>query len=110
MQKPSSGSSCSKCRSGVRSSKVAAIDASGKVLKVKVEPAAGSGAVEQLDRYRTALDRAQAVRALRSGGPRAQGGWVKGSCLVREGVPTDRRHAVLTQRTTHRLRGTEDER
>jgi hypothetical protein len=53
---------------------------------------------------------AQAVHALRSGRPRAQGGWVKGSCLVREGVPTDRRHAALTQRTTHRLRGTEDER
>jgi hypothetical protein len=53
---------------------------------------------------------AQAVHALRSGRPRAQGGWVKGSCLVREGVPADRRHAALTQRTTHRLRGTEDER
>jgi hypothetical protein len=53
---------------------------------------------------------AQAVHALRSGRPSAQGGWVKGSCLVREGVPTDRRHAALKQRTTHRLRGTEDER
>ena len=53
---------------------------------------------------------AQAVHALRSGRPRAQGGWVKASCLVREGVPTDRRHAALKQRTTHRLRGTEDER
>lgn len=53
---------------------------------------------------------AQAVHALRSGRPFAQGGWVKGSCLVRESVPTDRRHAALKQRTTHRLRGTEDER
>ena len=53
---------------------------------------------------------AQAVHALRSGTPRAQGGWANGSCLVREGVPTDRRHGALTQRTTHRLRGTEDER
>ena len=53
---------------------------------------------------------AQAVHALRSGRPRAQGGWVKASCLVREGVPTDRRHAALKQRTTHRLWGTEDER
>ena len=53
---------------------------------------------------------AQAAHALRGGRPRAQGGWVKGSCLVREGVPTDCRHAALKQRTTHRLRGTEDER
>ena len=53
---------------------------------------------------------AQAVHALRSGRPRAQGGWVNGSCLVREGVPTDCRHAALKQRTTHRLRGTDDER
>ena len=53
---------------------------------------------------------AQAVHALRSGRPRAQGGWVKGSCLVREAVPTDRRHAALKQRTTDRLRGTDDER
>jgi hypothetical protein len=53
---------------------------------------------------------AQAVHALRSGRPRAQGGWVKASCLVREGVPTDRNHAALKQRTTYRLRGTEDER
>jgi hypothetical protein len=53
---------------------------------------------------------AQAVHALRSGRPSAQGGWVKGSCVVREGVPTDRRHAALKQRTTHRLRGAEDER
>jgi hypothetical protein len=53
---------------------------------------------------------AQAVHALRSGRPRAQGGWVNGSCLVREGVPTDRRHAAFKQRPTHGLRGTEDER
>ena len=53
---------------------------------------------------------AQAVHALRSGRPSAQGGWVKGSCLVRDSVPTDRRHAALKQRMIHRLRGTEDER
>ena len=48
---------------------------------------------------------AQAVHALRSGRPSAPGGRVKGSCLVREGVPTDRRHAALKQRRTHRLLG-----
>jgi hypothetical protein len=53
---------------------------------------------------------AQAVHALSSGRPSAQGDWVKGSCLVREGVPTDRRRAALKQRTTDRLRGTKDER
>jgi hypothetical protein len=53
---------------------------------------------------------AQAVHALRSGRPRAQGGWVKASRLVREGVPTDCNHAALKQRTSYRLRGTEDER
>ncbi len=53
---------------------------------------------------------AQAVHALRSGRPRAQGGWVKGSCLVREAVPTDRRRAALKQRSRDRLRGTNDER
>ena len=53
---------------------------------------------------------AQAIHPLRNGRPRAHGGWVKASCLVREGAPTDRRHAALKQRTTDRLRGTEDER
>ena len=47
--------------------------------------------------------------ALRSGRPRAQGGWVTGSRLVREAVPTDRRRTALKQRTSDRLRGTNDE-
>jgi hypothetical protein len=53
---------------------------------------------------------AQAVHALRSGRPRAQKSWVKASRLVCEGVPIDCNHAALKQRTTYRLRGTEDER